>query len=205
MHTCVAAIHTIPEITMGCEGHVHFRERKLPLWVGACCAVRARRARALEGAWACLALGREGRARWVGAGERLLVGGRVWHALGAAEWPVRICAWAFWVLGPSRTAAHARFCAHSGGAGCPAMSSRLVGPAGPCAMCIVLLGAVFCRMLCVLQYRGVLCAALWSGRAWCGVWCRVLACGGGASRACCVLGACGAARRPGVGPPSRFW
>ena len=114
---------------MGCESHVHFRERKLPLRVWAGRAVLARRARALAGAWACRALGREGRARWVAAGERMLVRERVWHVLGASDWLVRTCVMAFWVLGPSSTAAHARFCARGDGTRGPVMTSRPVGPA----------------------------------------------------------------------------
>ena len=31
MHTCVVTVHTSPEITTRREGHVRFRERKLPL------------------------------------------------------------------------------------------------------------------------------------------------------------------------------
>ena len=155
IHTCIANIHTRAHIAMGCESHVHFRERKLPLRAGACSAVFARRARALAGVWACRALGSGGRARWVGAGERLLVCERAWHVLGAGEGPFRTYARAFWVLGPSSTAAHARFCARGDGAGGPAMTSRPVGPAEPCAVCIVLFVVVFCRMLGVLHCRGV--------------------------------------------------
>ena len=108
MHTCIIAnIHTHVQIAMGCESHVHFRERKLPLRVEAGVAVLASLARALAGLWACRVLGCEGRARWVAAGERLLVGERAWHVLGAGEGPVRTCARAFWVLGPSGAVAHA--------------------------------------------------------------------------------------------------
>ena len=169
IHTCVANVHTSPEITTWRESHVHFRERKLPLRVEAGVAVLASLARALAGLWACRVLGCEGRARWVAAGERLLVEERAWHVLGAGEGPVRTCARAFWVLGPSSAAVHARFCACGDGARGPAMTSRPVGPAEPCAVCNVLFAAVFCRMMGVLQCRVVLCAMLWSGRAWCRV------------------------------------
>ena len=65
VHTCVATVHTSPEITTRREGHVHFRERKLPL--------RSRRAapsvRGLRALWrvfgrAARSGGRAGRACW---------------------------------------------------------------------------------------------------------------------------------------------
>ena len=196
MHTCIIAnLHIHAQIAMGCESHVRFRERKLPLRGGACCAVLARRARALAGVWACRALGSGGRARRVAAGERLLVCELAWHVLGAGERLVRACAMAYWVLGPSSTAAHARFCARGDGTRGPVVTSRPVGPAVPCAVCSVPFAGVFCRMLCVLQCRVVLCVMLRSGRARCRVRCRVFACGGGVSRVCRVLGACAALRR----------
>ena len=154
---------------MGCESYVHFREGKLPLRVEAGVAVLASLARALAGLWACRVLGCEGRARWVTAGERLLVGEWAWHVLGAGEGPVCTCARAFWVLGPFSAAVHAGFCACGDGARGPAMTSWLVGPAGPCAVCSVLFAALFCRMMCVLLCRIMLRAMLWSGCALCRV------------------------------------
>jgi hypothetical protein len=86
---------------------VHFRERKLPLWVGAGCAVRARLARALAGVWACCALGRKGRACLLVSGDRQVARERAQQVLWAFEWPVRTFANGFWVLWPLGADAHA--------------------------------------------------------------------------------------------------
>ena len=83
---------------MGCESHVHFREWKLPLWVGAGCAVLARRARALAGAWACCALGRKGMGRLLVTGDQQGAWERVQQVLWAHEGPLRTFAGACWVL-----------------------------------------------------------------------------------------------------------
>ena len=165
-------------------------------------AVLAARALALAGAWACRTLGRRGRACLLVSSDLQVARGRAQQVLWALEWPARTFANGLWVLWPLGDDAHARFRARSDGARGPAGTGRSDGPAGLCAACCVLCAAVCLSHDGFVQCRVVPCAMLWSVRAWCGVMCRVLACGGGASRACRVLGACSsAARRSGGGPP----
>ena len=63
MHSCVATNHTRPEITTRRAGHVHFRERKLPLLAAA--PVRG---------WCAAGARPGGRARSVGRGDTEYMG-----------------------------------------------------------------------------------------------------------------------------------
>ena len=168
-------------------------------------AVLAARALALAGVWACRTLGRRGRACLLVSSDLQVARVRAQQVLWALEWPARTFASGFWVLWPLGDDAHARFRARGDGARGLSAPRRLMGLAGPCGVCCALSVVVFCRIVCVVHCRVVLCELWRSGRAWCRVESRVLACGGGVSRACRVLGACAALRRRGDGPPWCFW
>ena len=181
------------------------RERQLPsravgpAWLPSPSSRRLRALRRVRGR-AARSGGRAGRARWSPVTGRWQESG---HSRCCGPWngllaPLPLAFGCCSLLAPTL----ARDFAHA------ATAHEVRGWDGPVGWT----GRVVCSMLCalcccVLSHDGfvprrvVLCAMLWSIRSLCRVICRVLACGGGASRACRVLGACAAARRSRDGPP----
>ena len=194
MHTCVATVHTSLEVTTRRGGYVQLRERQLPFM--------SRRAAAPVRGWcaplrvcgrAVRSRGRAGRACWLPVTSRR-------HESGCSMCcehtrPLRTFGVHNVVLYPQCADARVRFCARGVGAWGLAAVGRPMGQLGLYAACCVLCAAVFCRTMGVVLCRVVLCVLWRAGRARCRVRCRVLACGGGVSRACRVLSACVALRR----------